>query len=56
MSQVELELDGIRNAMALAATTSPWKTMRQGWVMKAVLVGVMLAFIQQWSGVNTVNS
>ena len=54
-AEVETELDGIRAAVEMSKKTSAWEVMKQPWVMKAVLVGVTLAFIQQWSGVNTVN-
>ena len=54
-AEVEVELDGIRSAVDAAAKSSPYEVMKEPWVKKAVLVGITLAFIQQWSGVNTVN-
>lgn len=50
------ELAEIVATVEASRESSAWETMMQPWVLRAVGVGVALAFIQQWSGVNTVNS
>ena len=55
-SAVGAELEGMRRAVAGAATTTQWDQLREPWVLKAIFVGVFLAFIQQWCGVNAANA
>ena len=53
---VEAELADIVATVEASRGSSQWASLMQPWVLRAVGVGVGLAFVQQWSGVNTVNS
>ena len=52
-TEVEAELNSIERAVAEMGTVDTMAVLREPWVSWAVQVGVMLAFIQQWTGVNT---
>ena len=53
---VDAELADIVAAVEASKGSSPWASLMQPWVLRAVGVGIGLAFVQQWSSVNTVNS
>jgi hypothetical protein len=56
---VEAELDGIREACASldgkGAGGRFWEKLRERHVLWSIVIGVMAAIMQQWSGVNAVN-
>lgn len=55
-SAVDAELASIEKTVQEMATVSRSEVMAQPWVRWAVIVGVTLSFMQQWTGVNTVNA
>lgn len=55
-SAVDRELAAIEKTVQEMATVSRAEVFAQPWVRWAVIVGVMLSFMQQWTGVNTVNA
>jgi sugar porter (SP) family MFS transporter len=54
--EVEAELAGIELAVAAQKTVSRSAVFAQPWVRWAVVMGVMLSFMQQWTGCNAVNA
>lgn len=52
----ESELATIEHTVAETATIDVWGQLTQRHVLWAVALGVILSFIQQWSGCNAVNA